>query len=308
MIARMRKACSAIGALRLVTVGLMAVCLTGCEITLNGLLNPKGIIAYQERQLFIDTLALMLIVVLPVIIMSFAFAYHYRQNHTRADYKPEWCHNYFLEAIWWGIPCVIIFILAVMTWKKTHELDPYRPIQANGQPTLVIQAIALPWKWLFIYPQQGVATINELVMPLHQPVEFQITADNVPMSALFVPQLGSQIYAMAGMQTKLNLYANEAGNFDGMNSQFNGDGFSEMHFTARVVEPAEMDAFFKVAKASKLVLNDAAYRGLVFPSTGNQPLYYSGASPQLFNQVIMVYMNTFGTTHPRDSQQTMKKD
>ena len=306
MIARMRTLFSMVSSLRLLILVLISLSLTGCEITLNGLLNPKGIIAYQERQLFIDTLALMLIVVIPVIIMSFAFVYHYRHAH-RADYHPDWSHSHFLEAIWWGVPCVIILILAVMTWKKSHELDPYRPIQADA-PTLVIQAIALPYKWLFIYPQQGIATINELVMPVNQQVQFSITADNVAMSAFFVPQLGSQIYAMTGMKTKLYLFANETGDFEGMNSQFNGDGFSGMHFTAKVVTEPEMTAFIASAKASKLVLDTKAYDGLLFPSEGNKPMVYSGASPTLFDDVVMLYMKTFGTVHPRQNLQMMKKD
>lgn len=305
MIARMRKA---VGPLRLFLLMLMALCLTGCEITLNGILNPKGMIAYQQRQLFVDTLALMIIVVIPVIVMSIAFAYHYRQSKARADYRPEWSHSVFLETIWWGVPCAIILILATMTWKSTHQLDPYRPIQPSTEPTLLIQAIALPWKWVFIYPEQGIATVNDLVLPLHQQVEFWITADNVPMSALFVPQLGSQIYAMAGMRTRLYLYANEAGTFEGMNSQYNGDGFSDMHFTTRVVDPMQMQAFFKMAKASKTPLNTAAYQGLLFPSTDNKPYYYNGVDKNFFNNVIDLYMNTYGKVHPRDTQLTQKKE
>jgi cytochrome o ubiquinol oxidase subunit 2 len=308
MIARMRSAAAAIGFMRLFVLALMAACLTGCEITLNGLLNPKGIVAYQERQLFVDTLALMLIVVLPVIIMSIAFVYHYRRQNHRADYRPDWSHSVFLEAIWWGVPCAIILILAIMTWKTSHELDPYRPIKPANEPTLLIQAVALPWKWLFIYPAQGVATVNELVLPVNQQVEFWITADNVPMSALFVPQLGSQIYAMAGMRTRLYLYANEVGEFEGMNTQYNGDGFSDMKFNTRVVEPAAMDAFFKMAKASKLTLNDATYQSLLQPSIANPPAYYSGADNKRFNAVIDLYMNTYGKTHPRGATQSIQRD
>ncbi len=306
MIARMRALFSMVSSLRLLILVLIALCLTGCEITLNGLLNPKGIIAYQERQLFIDTLALMLIVVIPVIIMSFAFVYHYRHAH-HADYHPDWSHSHFLEAIWWGVPCVIILILATMTWKKTHELDPYRPIQANA-PTLVVQAIALPYKWLFIYPQQGIATVNELILPVDQQIQFSITADNVAMSAFFVPQLGSQIYAMTGMKTRLFLHADKIGEYEGMNSQFNGDGFAGMHFTTKVVSAPEMDAFIASVKASKLVLDTKAYDGLLFPSEGNKPTYYSGASPTLFDDVVMLYMKTFGTQHPRQNLQMIKKD
>lgn len=298
MFAWMRQAATACGRFRLPLLILIIMSLSGCEITLNGLLNPKGLVAYQERQLFVDTLALMLIVVIPVVIMSFAFVYHYRQKNHRADYRPDWSHSLFLETIWWGIPCGIILILAIMTWKTSHELDPYRPIKPT-EPTLLVQAIALPWKWIFIYPEQGIATVNELVLPQNQQVEFWITADNVPMSAFFVPQLGSQIYAMAGMRTRLYLYANEVGTYEGMDTQYNGEGFSEMRFETRVVDAAGMQAFFKMAKASTQVLNEAAYQALLVPSIGNPPAYYSGASKEQFNQVLDVYMNTYGKDHPR---------
>src|SRR5579862_2857852 len=202
--------------------------LVGCKGHLVGILNPKGIISHEERTLFFNTLALMLIVVLPVIVMSFTFVYHYQVAHRIKTYRPNWSHSLFLEALWWGIPIIIICVLAVLTWKKTYELDPYHRIVSN-EP-LQIQAIALPWKWLFIYPQQNIATINYLVLPAGQQVEFWLTTDNVPMSAFFIPQLGSQIYTMAGMRTRLHLLANQTGDYDGLNTQYNGEGFSDMHF------------------------------------------------------------------------------
>jgi cytochrome o ubiquinol oxidase subunit 2 len=133
---------------------LLVFSLTGCKEHFTGMLNPKGIIAYEQRKLFFDTLALMLIVVLPVIIMSITFVYHYQVSHKTRDYKPNWSHNFYLEILWWGIPCLIILVLSIITWKKTHELDPYRPIAGQTQKPLLIQVIALPWKWLFIYPEQ----------------------------------------------------------------------------------------------------------------------------------------------------------
>lgn len=276
--------------------------LTGCTEHLVGMLNPQGLIATEERKLFFDTLALMLIVVLPVIIMSFTFVYHYQVSHRIKEYKPNWSHSYFLETLWWGIPCVIITVLAVLTWKKTYELDPYSKIAGLNQPPLLIQAIALPWKWLFIYPDQDIASVNHLVIPAGQQVEFWITADNVPMSAFFIPQLGSQIYAMAGMRTRLHLVADHIGNYDGLDTQYNGAGFSDMHFTVQVVQPAEMQQWINQTKLSTNHLTETAYTTLLIPSTNNLPQLFSGVSENMFENVLMTYMNAVGTVHPRSQQ------
>ncbi|MBV9576844.1 MAG: COX aromatic rich motif-containing protein [Gammaproteobacteria bacterium] len=281
---------------------LLILCLTGCADQSIGLLNPKGLIAFEERKLFFDTLALMLIVVLPVIIMSFTFVYHYRASHRIKEYKPNWGHNLFLESLWWGIPCIIIFVLAILTWKKTYELDPYQRISHYSLPVLQIHVIALPWKWLFIYPQENIATVNYLEIPIGQQVEYWITTDNVPMSAFFIPQLGSQIYAMAGMRTRLHLLANHLGVYDGMNTQFNGDGFSDMHFPVHVVEPEEMQQWVNKIKKSPHHLTEKTYLDLLKPSINNPPQFFSGAPANLFNQVIALYMYTVGTAHPRSRE------
>ncbi|MFI4963667.1 MAG: ubiquinol oxidase subunit II [Legionellales bacterium] len=291
----------------LITGILALMSLTGCKEHFVGLLNPKGLIAYQERKLFFDTLALMLIVVIPVIIMSITFVYHYQVSHRIKDYKPNWSHNFYLEAIWWGVPCVIILILAIMTWKSTHELDPYQRIPGHSQEPLVVEVIALPWKWLFIYPEQNVASLNYLTIPAGQQVEYRITADNVPMSAFFIPQLGSQIYAMAGMRTRLHLLANEVGVYDGLNTQFNGDGFSDMHFEVHVVEPEQLTQWFASAKASPNQLTDAAYTKLLAPSMSDKPQLFSGTVPGLFDNVIMTYMSSTGANHPRVQSNTPQK-
>ncbi|MGQ3891672.1 ubiquinol oxidase subunit II [Legionella sp. CNM-4043-24] len=280
---------------------LVLLSLSGCKENFIGMLNPKGVIAYEQRKLFFDTLALMLIVVLPVIVMSITFVYHYQVSHRTRDYKPNWSHNYYLEILWWGIPCVIILVLGIMTWKKTHELDPYQPIAGQNQKPLLVQAIALPWKWLFIYPEQNIATVNYLKIPLGQQVEYWITADNVPMSAFFVPQLGSQIYAMAGMRTRLHLLANEPGTYDGLNTQYNGNGFSDMHFEVQVVEPQELQQWFAQAKKSADALTDQAYNQLLIPSIADKPRLFSGIQTDLFDKVIMTYMTSVGPEHPREN-------
>lgn len=300
MIARMRKV------FRVMASSVMALTLTGCSGYWIGMLAPKGLIAYQERKLFFDTLALMLIVVLPVIVMSLTFIYHYQVSHRIREYKPNWSHSYFLESLWWGIPCVIIFILAVMTWRSTHELDPYRRIAGHNEQPMVIQVIALPWKWLFIYPEQNIASVNYLQIPVGQQVEFWLTTDNVPMSAFFIPQLGSQIYAMAGMRTRLHLLANEVGTFEGLNTQYNGNGFSDMRFTVNAVTPEQMQAWVKAMKKSPNKLSADAYGLLLNQSVGDKPAFYAGIESELFNNVLDLYMNSTGTVHPRANQLKMQ--
>jgi len=285
----------------LLVIGVV-ISMTGCEGHIVGMLNPKGIIAYEERLLFFDTLALMLIVVLPVIVMSFTFVYHYRASHRIKEYRPNWSHSYFLETLWWGIPTVIIVVLAILTWKKTHQLDPYNKIAGSDQPPFLIQAIALPWKWLFIYPDQGIASVNYLVLPVDQQVEFWITADNVPMSAFFIPQLGSQIYAMAGMRTRLHLQAGEVGEYEGLNALYNGDGFSDMHFPVHVVDQGGMLQWVDQVKTSTDQLTDMSYSTLLKPAIGSPPQFFSSVTGDFFNNVLMVYMNTFGPVHPREIQ------
>jgi cytochrome o ubiquinol oxidase subunit 2 len=265
------------------------------------MLNPKGIIAYHERKLFFDTLALMPIVVLPVIVMSFVFLFHYQASHRVKDYKPDWSHSFFLESIWWTIPCVIVTILAVLTWKKTHELDPYKSIASVNTPPMVIQAIALPWNWLFIYPEQNIATLNYLVIPVGTQVDFWLTTDNVAMSAFFIPQLGSQLYAMAGMRTRLHLVGDEIAHMEGMNTQYNGDGFSDMHFPVHVVSESEMATWVKSIKKSPKALTAAAYEQLLIPANASKAEFYNKVQPNLFNNVINVYMNTYGNQHPRNA-------
>jgi cytochrome o ubiquinol oxidase subunit 2 len=280
----------------------LVLSLTGCQSHMVGLLNPKGLIAYEERKLFFDTLALMLIVVIPVIIMSLTFIYHYQVSHRTADYKPNWGHSYFLESLWWGIPCVIIGILAFMTWKSSHDMDPYKPIPGHEANVLVVQVIALPWKWLFIYPEENIATINYLEIPAGRQVQFLITVDNVPMSAFFIPQLGSQIYAMAGMQTQLHLLANEVGTYEGLNTQYNGDGFADMHFPVNVVTPDVMKTWVEGIKMSPNSLTTDTYHQLLNPSAGDKPAFYAGVQADLFMDVLHIYMNTVGTVHPRNDQ------
>ena len=184
--------------------------LAGCNLTV---LDPKGMIAAEEKTLILVATGLMLLVVIPVIIMTLVFAWKYRSTNTRARYEPDWSHSNAIEAVVWLIPCLIIVVLGWITYKSTHALDPYKPIQSDVKP-ITVEAVSLDWKWLFIYPELKIATVNQLAIPANTPINFKITSDTV-MNAFFIPQLGSQVYAMAGMQTKLHLIANETGVFDG---------------------------------------------------------------------------------------------
>jgi len=263
--------------------------LSSCDQKLTGILNPKGIITYEERILLFDSVALMLIVVIPVIIMSFAFIFRYRETHCEGDYKPNWSHSVFLEAFWWGIPCMIIIALGMLTWHYTHKLDPYRKI--DGYPvSLQVQVVALPWKWLFIYPEYNIATVNVLKLPVNKQVEFFLTSDNVPMSAFFIPQLGSQIYTMAGMQTKLHLLPNQTGTYRGLDSQYNGDGFSDMHFPVDVVSQKEMEKWVSSVKQESQRLDIVNYTQLRQKSIAHPTTVYAGVDNHLFHNIMHYYM------------------
>lgn len=266
---------------------LCSVFLSGCVGLHDGLLNPKGYVALQERKLFFDSIALMLIVVLPVIIMSFAFVWRYRSSHKTSDYQPNWAHNHLLETIWWLVPCIIIVFLGIMTWRSTHKLDPYRKLAIPGKP-LLIQAVALRWKWLFIYPEQHIATVNYLEIPKDRQVEFWITAD-APMSALFIPQLGSQIYAMAGMRTKLHLVGNTVGTYEGMNTQYNGAGFSDMRFKAHVVSPQLFTNWLVTMRHARNRLSLRAYQQLVKPTIADPVKFYTAVQTHLFQRIMQQY-------------------
>lgn len=263
--------------------------LAGCsDQHMGGLINPRGPITIAEKQLFMDSVALMLIVVIPVIIMSFAFAYRYRAKNKRAQYKPNWSHSTFLETIWWTVPCVIIVVLGIMTWKQTHKLDPFRKIDMPGKP-LLIQAVSLRWKWLFIYPKQNIATVNYIEMPKDRQVQFWITAD-APMSAFFIPQLGSQIFAMAGMRTRLHIASDHLGLFNGLNTQYNGDGFSDMHFKLKVVTKENFKKWVKGVQNQHLALDIPEYQKIVKPFVQKTPMYFSEVYKGLFMRIMDQYM------------------
>jgi cytochrome o ubiquinol oxidase subunit II len=253
----------------------------------GGVLNPKGIIASQERRLLIDSVLFMLIVVVPVIILSFAFAWKYRRKNKKSMYAPGWSHSVLLESIWWAVPCLIIIILSILAWKSSHKLDPYRTIPGKGK-SMVIQAVSLQWKWLFIYPKENIATVNYIEIPKDREVEFQITSD-APMNAFFIPQLGSQIYSMAGMRTRLHIIGNSYGMYKGFSANYSGDGFSDMNFKVKVTSDKGFKNWVNKVKQSKSKLYIPEYKILVKPSEDNPASYYSSVKPKLFNRIRMQY-------------------
>lgn len=260
-----------------------------------GVFNPKGVIALAEKNLMITATALMLIVVVPVFIMLGAFAWRYREGNTKATYDPDWHTNTKLEIVWWVIPAVIIVILGTITWKSSHELDPFRPLDSTVKP-VVIEVVALDWKWLFIYPEENIATVNFIQIPIDTPIEFKITAD-APMNSFWIPQLGGMIYAMAGMSAKLHLMATDVGEYKGLSSNFSGDGFAGMKFVTKVSTKEEYDAWVDTVRYSPETLTFSRYTELAKPSHDNPVTYYASAEEGLYNKIIMKFMGNMKGLH-----------
>lgn len=251
-------------------------------------LNPKGVIGKKECDLIITASLLMLIVVIPVFILTWFFAWRYRESNVKAKHAPDWEHNNIAEYCWWGVPLIIIAVLAVITWKSSHELNPFKPIETGKKP-LVIQVVALQWKWLFIYPEQEIATINFVQFPEQTPLNFEITSD-APMNSFWIPQLGGQIYAMPAMRTKLHLIANEPGTFRGASANLSGEGFAGMAFTAKASSQEEFDHWVQSVKTSQKHLTIDEYNQLVEPSEYHPMTTYVLMQEQLFEQILMKYM------------------
>lgn len=264
----------------------LVLLLSGCKLAI---LDPKGLIAAQEKHILVISVVLMLIVVVPVIFLTFYFAWTYREGNAKANYAPKWAHSTLIEIICWSVPCIIVGILGVITWNTSHTLDPYKPLSSKNKPPITIQAIALDWKWLFIYPDQHIATVNFIQFPVGVPVQFLITAIGA-MNSFQIPQLGGQIYAMAGMQTKLHLIADELGDYRGISSNFSGNGFSEMKFIARASSQKDFDQWVKKVKQSPEKLNKRTYNALAQPSENNPMKYYSSANPDIYKALLMKSM------------------
>ncbi len=273
----------------LLVLGILTAATMFFSATNVAVLNPKGQIAAQQRDLIVFTVMLIAIVVIPVFIMLGMFGWKYREGNKKAKYTPEWDGNWLLETIWWGIPIVIISILGIVTWQTSHSLDPFKALDSQAKP-LSIQVVALQWKWLFIYPEQRVASVNLMQIPKNTPVNFTITADS-PMNSFWIPSLGSQVYAMTGMSTQLHLIANEVGDYRGSSANISGKGFADMAFTARASSQTDFDAWINAAARSKQSLDMTTYTDLAQPSSMKMPTYYALKDANLYDKIIMKYMD-----------------
>ena len=258
--------------------------LSGCEFKL---FDPKGPIADVQMDLIIITTLIMLIVVIPVTFMGLWFPYRYRKNNTKREYKPDWEHSTKIEIVVWAIPVLIIIVLGVITYMTSFSVDPRKPIESENKP-IVIQVVAMDWKWLFIYPEQEIATVNQIAIPVNTPVEFLVTSDTV-MNSFFIPNIGSQIYAMSGMENRLNLMATEEGEYKGFSSHYSGFGFSGMKFTAKAKTDTAFNQWVSEIKALDKPLDDATFESLREKSRDVQPIYFSSVNPLLFNEIIETY-------------------
>jgi cytochrome o ubiquinol oxidase subunit 2 len=247
-------------------------------------LDPQGPIASAERLLLFNATAIMLVVVVPVILATLGFAWWYRSSNARASRAWDEAYEGRIEFVTWSIPALIVILLGGVIWIGSHQLDPRAPIPADAKP-LRVEVVALDWKWLFIYPEQGVASVNRLTVPAGTPLHFSITSSGV-MNSFFVPQLGSQIYAMAGMTTRLVLQADKPGTYPGRSVQFSGDGFSDMRFDVVALEPAAFDDWVRQTKGAGGTLDPGSYSTLTKPGTVSQPSTWGTVSPDLFQAAI----------------------
>jgi cytochrome o ubiquinol oxidase subunit 2 len=290
----------AIGILALFSMALAIFFVLKSDRTL--ITHPKGVIAHGELNLITTVILLMLIVVVPTFLLLFVIAWKYRANNTKAKYEPKMKHGVLKELILWIIPSIIIAVMAPITWKATHQLDPYRPLSSEAKP-LVIQVVALDWKWLFIYPEQGIATVNFFQFPARAPIHLLLAADSSPMNSFWLPELSGQIYAMTGMTTQLHIMADEPGIYTGRAAEINGKGFADMTFVAKSTTPSDFDDWVAEVKQSPLQLSHSAYAELVKPSQKHPIALYSHAEKDLFNEIIMKPMYPSETPWKTPSQE-----
>lgn len=268
------------------------------------ILNPKGEIASKQYNLLVFTTLLGFVVVIPVFIMAIVIAWRYREGNHKARYTPNVSTNRLAETIWWGIPIILIVILSVVTWNSTHELDPHKPL-VSDTPAINVQVVALDWKWLFIYPDHDIATVNFVQFPVDTPVNFSITAD-APMNSFWMPQLGGQIYAMAGMTTQLHISADTPGDYRGVSANISGEGFADMKFTARASSSAEFTNWVKTTKASSKKLDAAEYATLRQQTIAHPVTYYQLSDRNLYDTIVMKYMMPTESDKSTDSTMDMK--
>ena len=277
-------------AFRLVPAVAAASLLAGCNLVV---MKPHGDIAVQQAHLIVQSTLLMLLVIVPVIVLTLWFAYRYRESNTDAPYTPDWDHSTRLELVIWGVPLLIIIALGAITWISTHKLDPYRPLDridaqravaADTKP-LVVDVVALDWKWLFIYPEQGIAAVNELALPVDRPVEFRITSSTV-MNTFYVPTMAGMVYAMPGMQTRLNAVMNRTGTYEGLSANYSGAGFSDMHFKVLSLDDAGFTSWVASGRKGGESLDRARYLALEQPSSKDPVRRFAKVDDGLYDAIL----------------------
>lgn len=267
--------------LRPLVAPVVTLLLAGCSA---GVLDPVGPVGAGQRTILLNSVFIMLLIVVPTIVITLVFAWWYRAGNKKADYRPEWSYSGKVELVVWSAPALIVIFLAGITWIGSHQLAPERPLDGRARP-VTVQVIALDWKWLFIYPKQGVATVNRLVIPAGTPINFRITSGTV-MNSFFVPQLGSQIYAMSGMDSKLYLQADRPGRYRGISAHYSGEGFADMHFTVDAVPPARFAGWVAQAKGAGQVLDGPTFLKLARTAAASPPVTYRAVLPRLYDRIV----------------------
>jgi cytochrome o ubiquinol oxidase subunit II len=282
---------------RILVIALVGVAtLGGCT---EGVLDPKGPIASAERQILFNSLGIMLAIVIPTILATLGVAYWFRSSNARARYLPDFNYSGRLEVLVWSIPVMTVLLVGGVAWVGAHDLDPRRAITSTMKPVSV-QVVSLDWKWLFIYPEQGIASVNQLTIPIGTPVSFELTSSGV-MNSFFVPQLGSQIYTMSGMATRLQLQADQPGTYRGLSAQFSGDGFADMRFTVDAVPAEKFAQWVNASRSAGPVLDAQTYADLARPSQAVAPFTYRAVAPYLFTGILSSEMQAddqLCLTHP----------
>jgi cytochrome o ubiquinol oxidase subunit 2 len=276
-----RRLCSMSPQAQRAAVFMAPMILTACQ---PAVLDPQGPVGISQKMVLIDSLAIMLAIVIPTISATLVFAWWFRGSNTKARYLPDWVYSGRIELIVWSIPVLVIMLLGGVAWIASHDLDPAKPL-ASKTPPLEVQAISLDWKWLFIYPTHGVASVNQLVVPAGVPIHFSLTSASV-MNAFFIPQLGSMIYTMNGMTTQLNLQADAPGTFRGLSSHYSGDGFADMHFEVLAVPSERFTAWVETTRNAGPVLDPESYTDLARQSLNVRPFTFRAAEPGLFQKIV----------------------
>jgi cytochrome o ubiquinol oxidase subunit II len=286
------------------TVGLLLLGLAGfawlIKVLLQGnnvaLFNPKGMIAHEQHGLTVLVVAIMLTIAVPALFLFYFTAWKYRESNTNATHDPSAGHSKFLNLSMWLIPSIFMVVLSTIMWSATHRLVPQKQIAGTARP-VKIQVISTRWKWVFIYPELNIATVNFIQIPVNTPVQFDLTADESPMSSFWIPNLGGQLYTMTGMVNHLNLIAGTPGDYPGSSAEINGAGFAGMKFTARASQVEDFDQWVQDVRQSSDVLNAVEYEKLVVPSENHPAAFYSAADSDLYDKVLMKYMGPSGHTH-----------